>query len=59
MPIGPLALLDLVGLDVALAAIESLHAEFGDPKFRPAPLLRRMVRAGKVGRKSGEGFYRY
>jgi 3-hydroxybutyryl-CoA dehydrogenase len=59
MPIGPLALCDLVGLDVQLAAIESLHAEFGDPKFRPAPLLRQMVRAGKLGRKSGEGFFRY
>jgi 3-hydroxybutyryl-CoA dehydrogenase len=44
---------------VQLAAIESLHAEFGDPKFRPAPLLRQMVRAGKLGRKSGEGFFRY
>ena len=59
MPIGPLALCDLVGLDVQLAAIESLHAEFGDPKFRPAPLLRQMVRAGKLGRKSGEGFFKY
>ncbi len=59
MPIGPLALADLVGLDVTLAAIESLHYEFGDGKFRPAPLLRQMVRAGKLGRKSGEGFYSY
>ena len=59
MPIGPLALADLVGLDVSLAAAESLHQEFGDPKFRVAPLLRQMVRAGKLGRKSGEGFYRY
>lgn len=59
MPIGPLALADLVGLDVSLAAAESLHREFGDPKFRVAPLLRQMVRAGKLGRKSGEGFYRY
>jgi 3-hydroxybutyryl-CoA dehydrogenase len=59
MPIGPLALCDLVGLDVQLAAIESLYAEFSDPKFRPAPLLRQMVRAGKLGRKTGEGFYRY
>ncbi len=59
MPIGPLALADLVGLDVQLAAIESLYAEFSDPKFKPAPLLRQMVRAGKLGRKTGEGFYRY
>lgn len=59
MPLGPLALTDLVGLDVALAATESLYREFGDPKFRPAPLLKQMVRAGKLGRKSGQGFYRY
>jgi 3-hydroxybutyryl-CoA dehydrogenase len=59
MPIGPLALSDLVGLDVGLAATESLFAEFGDPKYRPAPLMRQMVRAGKLGRKSGEGFFRY
>ncbi|HRN17584.1 MAG: 3-hydroxyacyl-CoA dehydrogenase NAD-binding domain-containing protein [Trueperaceae bacterium] len=59
MPIGPLALADLVGLDVSLAAAESLLTEFGDPKFRVAPLLRQMVRAGKLGRKSGEGFYNY
>jgi 3-hydroxybutyryl-CoA dehydrogenase len=59
MPIGPLALSDLVGLDVALAAAESLHREFGDSRFRVAPLLRQLVRAGKLGRKSGEGFFRY
>lgn len=59
MPLGPLALADLVGLDVSLAAGESLFREFGDPKFRVAPLLRQMVRAGKLGRKTGEGFYRY
>jgi len=59
MPIGPLALSDLVGLDVGLAATEALYREFGDPKFRPAPLMRQMVRAGKLGRKSGEGFFRY
>ena len=59
MPMGPLRLCDLVGLDVALAAADRLHEEFKDPKFRPAPLLRRLVRAGKLGRKSGEGFYRY
>ena len=59
MPIGPLALIDLVGLDVALAAAESLYGEFQDPKFRIHPLMRQMVRAGKLGRKTGEGFYKY
>jgi 3-hydroxybutyryl-CoA dehydrogenase len=59
MPIGPLALADLVGLDVELAAIESLYHETGDSKFRPHPLLRQMVRAGKLGRKTGAGFYQY
>lgn len=59
MPIGPLALLDLVGLDVALAAGEALYSEFQDPKFRVPPLLRQLVRAGKLGRKSGAGFYSY
>ena len=59
MPIGPLALADLVGLDVALAAGESLYNEFQDAKFRVAPLIRQMVRAGKLGRKTGEGFYKY
>ncbi len=59
MPIGPLALIDLVGLDIALAAAESLYGEFQDPKFRVPTLLRQYVRAGKLGRKSGEGFYRY
>jgi len=59
MPIGPLALADLVGLDVALAAAESLYREFGDSKFRVAPLLRQLVRAGRLGRKTGQGFYSY
>ena len=59
MPIGPLALADLVGLDISLAAGESLYQAFQDPKFRVAPLLRQMVRAGKLGRKSGEGFFEY
>lgn len=58
-PMGPLALGDLVGLDVCLAIMEVLHAEFGDDKYRPHPLLKKMVRAGKLGRKSGEGFYNY
>ena len=56
-PMGPLALLDLVGLDTSLAIIEALYEEFGDPNYKPQPLLRRMVAAGKLGRKTGEGFY--
>ena len=58
-PLGPLALGDLVGLDVCLAIMEVLQYETGDPKYRPSPLLRKMVRAGKLGRKSGEGFFVY
>jgi 3-hydroxybutyryl-CoA dehydrogenase len=58
-PIGPLALADLIGLDVCLHILETLQADFGDDKYRPAPLIRRMVAAGRLGRKSGEGFYRY
>lgn len=58
-PIGPLALADLVGLDVCLAILEVLQRDLGEDKYRPAPLLRRYVAAGKLGRKSGEGFYRY
>jgi 3-hydroxybutyryl-CoA dehydrogenase len=58
-PMGPLALGDLIGLDVCLAILEVLHDGFGDPKYRPCPLLRRMVAAGQLGRKSGQGFYTY
>ena len=58
-PIGPLALCDMIGLDVQLAVMEVLYAGFNDSKYRPAPLLREMVDAGMLGRKSGRGFYRY
>ncbi|GEN28355.1 3-hydroxybutyryl-CoA dehydrogenase [Halovibrio variabilis] len=58
-PMGPLALADLVGLDVCLAIMEVLQEGFGDPKYRPCPLLKRMVAAGYLGRKSGRGFYHY
>lgn len=58
-PMGPLALADLIGLDVCLDILETLHRDFGDDKYRPAPLLRRMVAAGRLGRKSGQGFHVY
>lgn len=58
-PMGPLALADLIGLDICLDIMETLHRDFGDDKYRPAPLLRRMVAAGSLGRKSGHGFYAY
>ena len=58
-PMGPLALADLIGLDVCLAILEVLHTGLGDDKYRPCPLLRKMVAAGRLGRKSGRGFYDY
>lgn len=58
-PMGPLALGDLVGLDVCLAIMEVLYKEFGDTKYRPHPLLRKMVRANQLGRKTKQGFYQY
>lgn len=58
-PMGPLTLADFIGLDVCLAIIEVLYEGFNDPKYRPCPLLKKMVSAKKLGRKSGEGFYKY
>jgi len=58
-PMGPLALADLIGLDVCLDILRVLHEGFGDPKYRPCPLLVKMVDAGRLGRKSGRGFYEY
>ena len=58
-PIGPLALTDMIGLDVLLAVMNVFHADFGDPKYRPPQLLKQMVAAGQLGRKSGRGFYDY
>ncbi len=58
-PIGPLALADLIGLDTCVAIMEVLHEGLGDPKYAPCPLLRQYVQAGRLGRKSGRGFFQY
>jgi 3-hydroxybutyryl-CoA dehydrogenase len=58
-PIGPLALADLIGLDTCVAIMEVLHQGLGNPKYAPCPLLRQYVQAGRLGRKSGRGFYQY
>jgi 3-hydroxybutyryl-CoA dehydrogenase len=58
-PMGPLSLADFIGLDTCLAVMEVLHQQLGEDKYRPAPLLRKYVAAGWLGRKSGRGFYNY
>jgi 3-hydroxybutyryl-CoA dehydrogenase len=58
-PMGPLTLADFIGLDTCLAIMEVLYDGLGDPKYRPCPLLRKMVAAGLLGKKSGRGFYQY
>jgi len=59
LQMGPLALADLVGLDIVLNVMQTLYRDFEDPKYRPSPLLQRMVDAGYLGRKTGRGFFRY
>ena len=58
-PMGPLTLADFIGLDTCLAIMEVLHRDFNDDKYRPCPLLKEMVEQGKLGKQSGEGFYKY
>ena len=58
-PMGPLELADMIGLDTVLHIMEVLYEEFDDPKYRPCPLLKKMVRSGNLGKKTGEGFYEY
>jgi 3-hydroxybutyryl-CoA dehydrogenase len=58
-PMGPLALADLIGLDVCLFILEVLHRDLGEDRYRPCPLLRKMVAAGRLGRKTKQGFFRY